>query len=246
MVGRILKWIGIILLIGLIIGAGYFLIWTGTPLGPMDEALDALQGNSHVSVSQKNDNYYFTPSNLSETNHGIIFYPGGRVDYRSYSVLALGLATAGYFVAIVKVRFNLAILQTNVANEVLYDQSSISRWTAIGHSLGGAAAGVYIDENPTKFLNLILLASNTADANDISDLNINVLMVNAELDTVINSNTTQKRELLPPDHVYVEIEGGNHAGFGYYGSQNGDTPAEISRETQHQITLLLILNFLSS
>jgi hypothetical protein len=32
--------------------------------------------------------------------------------------------------------------------------------------------------------------------------------------------------------VWVPIEGGNHAQFGYYGPQPGDSPATISREEQ--------------
>jgi hypothetical protein len=38
--------------------------------------------------------------------------------------------------------------------------------------------------------------------------------------------------LLPPDTVWVPIEGGNHAQFGYYGPQPGDAAATISREEQ--------------
>ena len=35
-----------------------------------------------------------------------------------------------------------------------------------------------------------------------------------------------------PVGVFVEIEGGNHAQFGYYGIQSGDNVATISREEQ--------------
>ena len=40
------------------------------------------------------------------------------------------------------------------------------------------------------------------------------------------------RPLLPPDTVWLPIEGGNHAQFGWYGPQGGDNEATISREDQ--------------
>ena len=38
--------------------------------------------------------------------------------------------------------------------------------------------------------------------------------------------------LLPAAAVFVPIDGGNHAQFGYYGDQPGDNPATISRDEQ--------------
>jgi hypothetical protein len=43
--------------------------------------------------------------------------------------------------------------------------------------------------------------------------------------------------MLPPTAMYVEIAGGNHAQFGYYGDQSGDNPATITREVQQIQTL---------
>ena len=40
------------------------------------------------------------------------------------------------------------------------------------------------------------------------------------------------KKLLPADTKYVAIEGGNHAQFGWYGSQDGDNTATISREAE--------------
>jgi hypothetical protein len=39
-------------------------------------------------------------------------------------------------------------------------------------------------------------------------------------------------KLLPSTTTRLEIAGGNHAQFGYYGDQQGDNPATISRELQ--------------
>jgi hypothetical protein len=50
--------------------------------------------------------------------------------------------------------------------------------------------------------------------------------------------------LLPPDTVFFPIQGGNHAQFGWYGLQSGDSPADISREDQQvQVFEKLLLFF---
>jgi hypothetical protein len=42
----------------------------------------------------------------------------------------------------------------------------------------------------------------------------------------------------------TEIAGANHAQFGYYGMQLGDSSATISREEQQRQTAVAILTFL--
>jgi hypothetical protein len=42
------------------------------------------------------------------------------------------------------------------------------------------------------------------------------------------------RTLLPPETLWVAMEGGNHAQFGWYGLQPGDNGATISREEQQE------------
>ena len=50
---------------------------------------------------------------------------------------------------------------------------------------------------------------------------------------------------LPAESRWVEIEGGNHAQFGYYGTQLGDNRAEIGREQQQDLTVTAIVAALS-
>jgi hypothetical protein len=50
--------------------------------------------------------------------------------------------------------------------------------------------------------------------------------------------------LLPAATYWIEIEGGNHAQFGYYGMQLGDNRATISREQQQTLTVQAILTAL--
>ena len=52
------------------------------------------------------------------------------------------------------------------------------------------------------------------------------------------------RSLLPPDTRWMAIEGGNHAQFGWYGSQSGDCPAALSRAEQQAQIVRATLAFL--
>ena len=42
------------------------------------------------------------------------------------------------------------------------------------------------------------------------------------------------KALVPPAATFVPIEGGNHAQFGWYGPQQGDNEATITREEQQE------------
>jgi len=50
--------------------------------------------------------------------------------------------------------------------------------------------------------------------------------------------------MMPQNTRYVKIEGGNHAQFGWYGSQRGDNEARITREEQQRIVVEETVGFL--
>ena len=52
------------------------------------------------------------------------------------------------------------------------------------------------------------------------------------------------RPLLPADTRWDEIDGGNHAQFGWYGPQDGDGVATISREAQQAQTIAATLELI--
>lgn len=75
----------IIYVVGLIIAVlmGGFLIWASGASGPMPAALTALQSNGAVQVEIK-PWFIFKPVG-QEPSTGLIIYPGGKVDPRSYA-----------------------------------------------------------------------------------------------------------------------------------------------------------------
>jgi hypothetical protein len=208
-----------------------FIAWGETPAKPMPEAFAALQPGSSVTVT---DGKWltFSPTETDPTT-GFIFYPGGRVDYRAYAPAARQIAELGYLVVIVPMPLNLAVFDPNAAEAVMAAYPEIEHWVIGGHSLGGAMAANFAHNRPGTVDGLVLWASYPAESDDLSQSDLSVLSVSGTHDGL---STPEKidasRVLLPSDTEYAPIEGGNHAQFGWYGEQNGDNPAAISRQEQ--------------
>lgn len=236
------KIIGITLLTILIGLSGFTTFWVLDSSGPMEEALSALVPDDRVDVGT--DPWLtFSPKN-STSSTAIIFYPGGKVEPESYSVLAKSLAVEGYLVIIAPKPLNLAVLGINIATEIIAEFPAIDNWILAGHSLGGTMAAKYIYDNPSLVHGLILLASYPTESNDLSTLDIPCLSLYGEFDKVLSQDIPSTAPLLPHNATIHEISGGNHAYFGYYGDQNGDGVATISRQEQHTETTNQILGLL--
>ena len=235
----------ILLLLSVIIIAGAgFVIWAETPLGPMSEALDALKTDSKVTVTT-GDWLIFKPNN-STPHTGFIIYPGGRVDYRSYSPEAHEIASRGFLVIIVKEPLNLAVLDANAAQQVIDSYPTVTSWAVGGHSLGGTMAAQYASNAPQILRGLVLWAAYPASGTDLSTKNLVVVTIHGSRDGLVSSTQIDDSlKMLPPDTTRVEIQGGNHAQFGWYGPQPGDNEADISRQYQQeqvvQATTILLM-----
>jgi hypothetical protein len=208
-----------------------FVVWAETPLGPMPQAQTALQSDTTVTVTM--DKWLvFIPTNFT-SNVGFIIYPGGRIDYRSYAPQAHAIAAQGYLTIIAPMPLNLAVFGENTANEIITAYPQVKAWAIGGHSLGGTFAAQYCYDNPGKVEGLVLWASYPASATNLSNSNILVTTIHGSLDGLVNDSQIQSSlSQLPSSTVWVEITGGNHGQFGWYGEQPGDNQAQISRETQ--------------
>jgi hypothetical protein len=225
----------IVLLIALVIFTG-FIVWAETPPSPMKQAINALQSDSNVTVIG-GQWLTFKPTT---TNYavGLIVYPGGRVDYRSYAPLAHATANEGYLTVVVPMPLNLAVFGANAANDVIASHQEITSWAIGGHSLGGTMAAQVAYQNPSKIEGLVLWAAYPASGNNMSSYKLQVTTIHGSNDGLVSTaQIPSSLEMLPPTAMYVEIRGGNHAQFGYYGDQSGDNPATITREAQQSQTL---------
>ena len=192
---------------------------------------EALQGDNMVSVDQSvRDRVVFLPN---DPKAGLIFYPGGKVEYTAYAPLLRELAEEGVLCVLVKMPCNLAVLDVNAADGIQEDFPEVTDWYIGGHSLGGSMAAAYVAKHTDDYEGLILFAAYGTE--DLSGSGLKVISLYGSLDGVLNMEKYGKnRENLPEDTMEYVIEGGNHAQFGSYGSQKGDGTPAISAEEQRE------------
>jgi pimeloyl-ACP methyl ester carboxylesterase len=238
------KYLGLGLLTLLALVVLGFVIWASQPLAPEARALDALASNSRVAFQETNQWLLFEPLD-EQTGIGLILYPGARVDYRAYAPHARDIAQAGFTVVIVKMPLNFAFFGINRAEDVISAFPEVEGWAVGGHSLGGAMAAQFASTNTPVVDGLVLWASYPADSNDLSSQNLSVISIYASEDGLASLEEIESsRELLPSSAIFVEIQGGNHAGFGWYGDQNGDGQALVSKEDQQRQIVDATVEFL--
>lgn len=166
---------------------------------------------------------------------GIIFYPGGKVEYTAYLPLMESLASEGILTVIVEMPCNLAVLDVNAADGIKERFPEIKEWYVGGHSLGGSMAATYAAKHHEELEGVLLLGSYSTS--DLTDKGLEVLSIYGSEDKVLNKDKYDKyRSNLPKDLTEVVIEGGCHAYFGMYGAQKGDGVPTLTNEEQIRIT----------
>lgn len=234
------------LLVILLLAIGGYMLWAANGLGPGEQAFAALEADTQVNVREgKSGVIVFEPTD-SQPSTGFVFYPGGRVDYRSYAPALHEIAAKGYLAVLVPAPLNLMVFDIDAADAVISQFPKIKHWAIGGHSLGGAMAASYLYSNPGMADGLILWASYPAESNNLSDSGLKVLSIYGTLDMAGLEKFDASRALLPADTTWVVIEGGNHAQFGDYGFQPGDNVATISVADQQAQIATATVEFLGS
>jgi hypothetical protein len=234
--------IGVVSII--IIGILGILVWSITGTYPARTvALSALESTDRVTVTQ--DKWIvFEPD--TETDTGLIFYPGGLIEPTAYAPVLHQIAEKGVLVIITPMPLNLAILNTGAANAVIDAYPYISTWILAGHSLGGASAAIFAENNPIRIDTFAFWDSYPADSADLSDNTISVVSIFSTTNNIPNTdNFNDKKHLLPADTRFIGIEGANHAQFGDYGPQKGDVVASMSLADQHEQVAEIMLDFIN-
>ncbi len=204
------------------------------------EAIDAFSlSYSDVTVSELPCGLAFAGK---EVNAGFIFYPGGKVEHTAYTPLMQALASRGVMCVLVKMPFNLAVLDVNAADGIQECYPDIEHWYIGGHSLGGSMAASYIGAHRESFDGLILLGSYSTE--DLSDGSERVLSLFGSEDKVMNREKYDScKKNLPEGFSEFEIDGGCHAYFGMYGEQSGDGVPTVSVQEQIELSALIIASF---
>jgi pimeloyl-ACP methyl ester carboxylesterase len=118
------------------------------------------------------------------------------------------------------------------------------QWVLAGHSRGAAIATRLIVQDSAAYRALALIGT-THPRNDLSGLLMPVMKIGGTRDCVASREDSEAAAgNLPAATDWVWIEGGNHAQFGWYGSQLGDCSAEISRASQQTELLRALTDLL--
>jgi triacylglycerol esterase/lipase EstA (alpha/beta hydrolase family) len=191
-----------------------------------------------VIVSEKDGMAVFLPQGGSDT--GIIFYPGGKVEYSAYAPLLYRCAELGITCVLVEMPGNLAVLDINAADGIQERYTHVNEWYLAGHSLGGAMASSYLASHAEEYEGIILLGAYATEPLNGEQ----VLSIYGSEDRVLNMEKYEEgRANLPADYTELIIDGGCHAYFGAYGAQEGDGVPTITAEAQWDITAQAITEF---
>lgn len=231
--------IGVALL--MVIAAGAFFWYVNDYYCATATAIEALQSDGVVTVTETDDAITFAPAG-EEPEEGIIFYPGGKVEAEAYAPLLRSLAEADLFVVIAKMPFHLAVFDADAAETIMAQETEVEDWYLAGHSLGGVMASGFAADQADEVAGLIFLAS--YPSGDLTAAPFPVLSVYGSEDEVLNRESYDEAQgKLPAAYTEIVLAGGNHGQFGAYGPQAGDGTATITAEQQQLLTVEAITTF---
>ncbi|MDO4466517.1 MAG: alpha/beta hydrolase [Bacillota bacterium] len=176
---------------------------------------------------------------------GFILYPGAKVEFIAYEPLIEQLAQERILSCVVRMPLNFAILDEEIAEEIIEMYPNIKEWYIGGHSLGGVAAASFASKNKDLLQGIIFLASYSTK--DLSETKLKGLSIYGSEDGVLNQDSYKKNKRnFPKKTKEYCIQGGNHAYYGNYGEQDGDGIATISRKHQQEETVKSIIECIRS
>jgi len=172
------------------------------------------------------------------------------VQLKAYTPMARHIAEAGYRVVLVRLPFlsRHALLEshrrdvTAEARRQMQAADSVGPWVVAGHSFGGVLASRLAQESPELIEALVLIGTTHPRDIDLSDSGLAVTKILGTQDGVATVERARANaDRLPPTARWIEIEGANHAQFGYYGPQLGDGRASLTRvDQQRQLVEFLL------
>ena len=233
------KVIGVLLVLVFALGVGGF-VYINDYYHADNEAM-AVMGSAEtdeVIVTEKDGMAVFLPRGGSDT--GLIFYPGGKVEYSAYAPLLYRCAELGITCVLVEMPGNLAVLDINAADGIQERYTHVNEWYLAGHSLGGAMASSYLASHAEEYEGMILLGAYATEPLQYE----RVLSIYGSEDRVLDMEQYEaNRANLPADYTELIIDGGCHAYFGAYGAQEGDGVPTITAEEQWELTAQAIAQF---
>ena len=211
-----------------------------------------LQSNVQITVADTDEAIVFTPTE-PKGPMGLLFFHGGGVEPSAYASLIRAVAENGFIAVIVKLPYRFAPFKSHRreaisrAQQIVAQTEAVDKWVVAGHSKGGRIATELVHADRSLVSALILIGTSHPKDFDLSNIVIPVKKVFASNDGIATVEMIESTKRNLPEHTqWIEIVGGNHSQFGYYGHQLFDGHATIDRTEQQRRTLEEILATLES
>ncbi|WOO87294.1 alpha/beta hydrolase [Mollicutes bacterium LVI A0039] len=185
---------------------------------------------SYTITQEQSD--YITYDNNSQT--GFIFYPGAKVDSKAYGYLSE--LDANVYVA--KFPFEMAMMDSDIAETIMSDNPEVENWYIGGHSLGGVFANRYAIENMDKIDGVVFLGSYPVSS---AESILPSIALFGDQDLIVGDYTEKLGQFTDVAEIIV-LDNANHSGFGDYGQQQGDAELTDEQLDQQRETILSEIN----
>ena len=205
------------------------------PVAPLQDAVVPRVSPDTYTVSLEQDaGGYIDISPAEDADTLFIFYPGGLVRPQAYVWLGVALSRVGVRTVIPVMPFDLAVAAPNRADGLLEALPAFERVIIGGHSLGGSMAARYALNHSQAVDALVLMGSYSAPGDDLSELELNVLVLAAENDGLATLEEVREGLTRLPETTQTStIPGAVHSFFGRYGPQAGDgIPSVVRAEAE--------------
>ncbi|TQJ30743.1 alpha/beta hydrolase [Microbacterium sp. SLBN-146] len=221
-----------------------FLVWTNITYPAAPDGLAAAETDDRISLGGDDNLVVMSPAG-GESEQGLVFLAGAKVEPKAYVSTFRDLAAAGVTVVIVRPILNLAIIEWRDLSEFTAAAPEVEAWAVGGHSAGGVKACSYAEDAAVTAL--VLFASYCAFGDLSGRDDLSALSITGTRDGVLSLDSFEDaRSLMPPDTIYVELDGVNHAQFGDYGDQPGDSPSTISNDEAHALISDALIEFFAA
>lgn len=222
----------VIVLLGVLV-AGWLIVAPDASPGP----LGAVYEDPDVVVEPGDGYLVLSSADERDDEPVIVFYPGAGVPAEAYlSTWAPVVEEIGASVIIPSFPLGLAVLDPDVADDVRFAVDGTGpRWIG-GHSLGGTMAARHAAANLAAWDGLLLWASYPAGDDLAHADRLSVTSISGTNDGLTTPEDVEaSRANLPPETVFVELDGVNHAQFGAYGDQLRDDDASVTDEVARRL-----------
>ena len=231
-----------------------FIGWSLIAYRATPEAHFALQSDSVVEVTHNNGVWRFMPAQISApTRVGLLFLPGALVDPVAYAPLARAVAEAGFLALILEIPRRGAFggaddpqLRARAAT-LMQNSNTALRWVLAGHSRGAVIVSELASRNPEGLAGVILIGTSHPRDVSLAALRVPIMKIFGTLDGLATvGEVMANQDKLPASTEWVEVTGGNHSQFGWYGFQPGDRRAIITPAQQRDQMIQSVLDMLRS